>query len=281
MKAETRGVEGIVIRSSSPSRYVSNLTRCVAKQAGITIAVGGAMANAVDAVASSYPTRKFAIVDVDVSTLEHRPKNVEGLLFRAEQAGYLVGYAAGLWAKTHPIRGKQVVGSVGGIKIPPVDRYIAGYEYGAKAADPQITTLKNYSQSFSSPAMCHKAALGQIARGSSVEFEVAGACGRGVLDAAQEQGVFAIATDADDGGVGPWVMTSALKRVDVAVFSAIEAARDGRLQTGSDVTIGAGQNGVAYGRWSSLVPPRIRFAVARQFALMRGGKLGKIPTSSN
>ena len=101
------------------------------------------MTDAMDAVATSFPKSKFAIVDVDVSTLKHKPKNVEGLLFREQQAGYLVGYAAGLWTKQH---GGAAVGSVGGIKIPPVDRYIAGFQYGAKKADPGIKTLNAYSQ---------------------------------------------------------------------------------------------------------------------------------------
>ena len=77
------------------------------------------MADAIDAIASAFPNNKFAIVDVDATGLKHKPKNVEGLLFREQEAGYLVGYAAGMWAKTH---NGEAVGSVGGLKIPPVDR---------------------------------------------------------------------------------------------------------------------------------------------------------------
>src|SRR5690348_18312407 len=96
------------------------------------------MDSAMDVVASAFPKNKFAIVDDDVTFMKHKPKNVEGLLFHEQEAGYLVGYAAGLWAKAN--NGKAV-GSVGGLKIPPVDRYIAGFQYGAKKSDPGIQTL--------------------------------------------------------------------------------------------------------------------------------------------
>src|SRR5581483_7680190 len=145
------GVKGRVIQSQSSNQYIPNLKTCAQSGAGITIGVGFLMQDAVDAVASSFPSNKFAIVDVDVTTLKHKPKNVEGLLFREQQAGYLVGYAAGLWAKAH---GGKAVGSVGGVKIPPVDRYIAGFQYGAKKADPGIKTLNDYSNDFVAQNKC-------------------------------------------------------------------------------------------------------------------------------
>ena len=120
------------------------------------------MTDAMDAIASAFPNNKFAIVDVDVTVMKHKPKNVEGLLFKEQEAGYLVGYAAGLWAKSH---GGKAVGSVGGLKIPPVDRYIAGFQYGAKKADPGIKTLNDYSKDFVKQAKCKEKALNQIAQG--------------------------------------------------------------------------------------------------------------------
>ncbi len=189
-----------------------------------------------DAIASAFPKNKFAIVDVDATGLKHKPKNVEGLLFHEQEAGYLVGYAAGLWAKSH--NGKAV-GSVGGLKIPPVDRYIAGFQYGAKKADPGIKTLNGYSNDFVKQAKCKETALNQIAQGSVVEFQVAGQCGLGVLDAAHEKNIFGVGVDADQGYLGSWVMTSALKRVDVAVYNAIQAANHGTLAGGTNKQFGA------------------------------------------
>ena len=199
LRAEKTGVKGRVIQSQSSNQYIPNLQTCAQSGAGITIGVGFLMTDAMDAVATSFPKSKFAIVDVDVSTLKHKPKNVEGLLFREQQAGYLVGYAAGLWTKQH---GGAAVGSVGGIKIPPVDRYIAGFQYGAKKADPGIKTLNAYSQSFTAQAKCKEAALNQIAAGSDVEFQVAGSCGLGVLDAAHSKNIFGVGVDADQGYLG-------------------------------------------------------------------------------
>jgi basic membrane protein A len=274
--AEKSGIKGRVIQSKSQADYIPNLKACVSSGAGITIGVGFLMGDAMDAIASSYPSNKFAIVDVDVTSMKHKPKNVEGLLFKEQEAGYLVGYAAGLWAKS---KGATAIGSVGGLKIPPVDRYLAGYAFGAKKADPCLKTLNDYSQDFNAQAKCKEKALNQIAQGSVVEFQLAGQCGLGVLDAAHSKNVFGIGVDADQGYLGPWVMTSALKKVDVAVNSAIVAAKGGKLQGGKDVIFGAKVNGVGYGKWSPRTPASIKAAVAAQFSLLKAGKIRGIPTT--
>jgi basic membrane protein A len=274
--AEKAGVKGRVIQSKSGADYIPNLKACVQSGAGITIGVGFLMSDAMDAVASSYPSSKFAIVDVDVTSLKHKPKNVEGLLFKEQEAGYLVGYAAGLWAKS---QSGTAVGSVGGLKIPPVDRYIAGYQFGAKKADPGLKTLNDYSQDFQAQAKCKEKALNQIAQGSVVEFQVAGQCGLGVLDAAHSKGMFGIGVDADQGYLGSWVLTSATKHVDVAVSSGIKSAKAGKLQGGKNVVFSAKVNGVGYGKWSSKAPASIKAAVAAQFALLKAGKIKGIPAT--
>jgi basic membrane protein A and related proteins len=274
--AQRAGIKGRVIQSKSGSDYIPNLKACVQSGAGITIGVGFLMDSAMDTIASAFPNNKFAIVDDDVTFMKHKPKNVEGLLFSEQQAGYLVGYAAGMWAKTH--NGKAV-GSVGGLKIPPVDRYIAGFQFGAKKADPGIKTLNDYSNDFQKQAKCKEKALNQIAQGSVVEFQVAGQCGLGFLDASHEKGIFGIGVDADQGYLGSWVMTSALKRVDVAVYNAIQAANHGKLQVGKNKQFSATIGGVGYGKWSSKVPASIKNAVAKQFTLLKAGKIKGIPAT--
>jgi basic membrane protein A len=274
--AQRAGIKGRVIQSASGSQYIPNLTACVRSGASITIGVGFLMDGAMDTVASAFPNSKFAIVDDDVTFMKHKPKNVEGLLFSEQQAGYLVGYAAGLWAKSH---GGKAVGSVGGLKIPPVDRYIAGFQFGAKKADPGIKTLNGYSNDFVKQAKCKETALNQIAQGSVVEFQVAGQCGLGVLDASHEKGIFGIGVDADQGYLGPWVMTSALKRVDVAVYNAIQAANHGTLKGGANKQFSASIGGVGYGKWSSKVPASIKSAVAAQFVKLKAGQIKGIPTT--
>jgi basic membrane protein A and related proteins len=275
-QAEKTGVKGRVIQSASGSQYIPNLSACAKSGAGLTIGVGFLMADAMDAVATAFPHNKFAIVDVDATTLKHKPKNVQGLLFKEQEAGYLVGYAAGLWAKQ---KGATAVGSVGGLKIPPVDRYIAGFQYGAKKADPGIKTLNDYSQSFTAQAKCKEKALNQIAEGSVVEFQVAGSCGLGVLDAAKEKGIFGIGVDADQWYLGTHIMTSALKRVDVAVADAIKNAKSGKLKGGANTIYGANVNGVGYGRVSVKVPAKIKSALAAQYTLLKAGKIKGIPST--
>ena len=274
--AEKAGVKGRVIQSKSGADYIPNLKACVTSGAGVTIGVGFLMTDAMDAIASAYPKSKFAIVDVDVTSMKHKPKNVEGLLFKEQEAGYLVGYAAGLYVKA---TGGSAVGSVGGLKIPPVDRYIAGYQFGAKKAFPGIKVLNDYSQDFVAQAKCKEKALNQIAQGSKVEFQVAGQCGLGVLDAARSKRVFGIGVDADQYYLGSHVMTSALKKVDVAVLTAILAAKSGTAKGGTNATFGAKVNGVGYGKWSPKVTASIKAKVAAQYKLLKAGKIKGIPST--
>jgi basic membrane protein A len=243
------GVQIRVLTSKSNGDYVPNLSTLAQQKYDLVIGVGFLMADAMDTVASKFPNTKFAIIDVDQSTLKHKPKNVEGLLFKEQQSGYLAGYLAGLYTKSKG--GKQVIGSVGGQKIPPVDHYIAGYQAGAKAANPKIQTLNAYSQDFVDQAKCKELALNQIQQGSQVEFQVAGQCGLGVIDAAKEKGVQAIGVDADQAYLGPQVLTSAIKKVDVAVFDTVKAAQDGSFKGGTNQTFDLTNNGAGIGKISS------------------------------
>jgi basic membrane protein A len=243
------GVQIRVLTSKSNGDYVPNLSTLAQQKYDLVIGVGFLMADAMDTVASKFPKTKFAIIDVDQSTLKHKPTNVEGLLFKEQQSGYLAGYLAGLYTKDKG--GKQVIGSVGGQKIPPVDHYIAGYQAGAKAANPKIQTLNGYSQDFVDQAKCKELALNQIQQGSQVEFQVAGQCGLGVIDAAKEKGVQAIGVDADQAYLGPQVLTSAIKKVDVAVYDTVKAAQDGSFKGGSNQTFDLTNNGAGIGKISS------------------------------
>jgi basic membrane protein A and related proteins len=243
------GVQIRVLTSKSNGDYVPNLSTLAQQKYDLVIGVGFLMADAMDTVASKFPTTKFAIIDVDQSTLKHKPKNVEGLLFKEQQSGYLAGYLAGLYTKDKG--GKQVIGSVGGQKIPPVDHYIAGYQAGAKAANPKIQTLNGYSQDFVDQAKCKELALNQIQQGSQVEFQVAGQCGLGVIDAAKEKGVQAMGVEADPASPPSPIFTSAIKKVDVAVYDTVKAAQDGSFKGGTNQTFDLTNNGAGIGKISS------------------------------
>ena len=275
LRAEKQlGVKGRVILANSSADYIPNLTALAQQGYNLIIGVGFTEIQAMAAVAKQFPKRHFAIVDVSNADEDNLP-NVEGLLFREQEAGYLAGYAAGLAAKD---RGGKVVSTVGGQKQPPVDRYIAGFQAGAKAAFPGVTTLNGYSQDFSNPSKCKEVALNQIAAGSVVVFQVAGGCGLGALDAAKEQNVWGIGVDADQGYIGPYVLTSALKRVDTAVYDAIQTAQAGKFQGGRDVVYGIDINGVGIGKFSPKAPAGIPPAVRKVEAQMKAGKITDIPT---
>jgi basic membrane protein A len=242
------GVEGRVILSEQNGDYVPNLTTLAQQQFDLIISNGFLMADATATVATKLPDRQFAIVDFSATGLKNKPTNVQGLLFKEQEAGYLAGYLAGLWAKDN---NANTVSTVGGQKIPPVDHYIAGFQAGAKKANPQIKTLNAYSQDFVDQAPCKEIALDQIARGSKVVFQVAGNCGLGALDAAREKGVQGIGVDADQAYLGEHVLTSALKRVDVAVFNAIKRAQEGKFEGGTDVIHSVENDGVGLGKISA------------------------------
>jgi basic membrane protein A len=243
------GVEGRVVVSRANADYVPNLSSLAQQDYDLVVAVGFLMAEALDVVAKRFPDVNFAIIDFSQQELKSKPKNVRGLLFKEQEAGYLVGYLAGLVTKEEA-GSKLVIGSVGGQKIPPVDRYIAGYQAGAKQAAPGITALNAYSQDFVDQAKCKEAALDQIARGAHVVFQVAGQCGLGVLSAAKEKNVWGIGVDADQAYLGPHILTSALKKVDVAVFQTIQAAEDGSFRGGEDTTFDIASGGVGIGEVS-------------------------------
>jgi basic membrane protein A and related proteins len=242
------GVDGRVLISKSNADYVPNLTTLAQQKYDLVIAVGFLMGDATEKVAGKFPNVKFAIIDSSAAGMKSKPKNVEGLLFKEQEAGYLVGYLSGLYAKDNNV---TTIGSVGGQKIPPVDHYIAGYQAGAKKADPSLKTLNSYSQDFVDQAKCKEIALDQISKGSKVEFQVAGQCGLGVLDAAKEKSVQGIGVDADQAYLGPQVFTSALKKVDVAVMSAIKGVQEDKYTGGQDVINSVQSGGIGYGKLNS------------------------------
>jgi len=272
------GVDGRVVISKSEADYVPNLTALAKEDYDLVIAVGFLMASALEKVAARYPDTNFAIIDSSQADMKTKPKNVRGLLFKEQEAGYLVGYLAGLLAKEEA-GAKQVIGSVGGLKIPPVDRYIAGYQAGARAANAGITTLNAYSQDFVDQAKCKELALDQIARSAHVIFQVAGQCGLGALSAAQEKNVRGIGVDADQAYLGEHVASSALKKVDEAVFQTVQEVVDGGFNGGEDTTFDVASGAVGIGVISPTVPRPAVVEVKRVQEEIADGTISDIPTT--
>ena len=270
------GVEGRVVVSRSNADYVPNLSSLASKKYDLVIAVGFLMADAVDVVAKKFPDVRFAIIDFSQAELKSKPANVQGLLFKEQEAGYLVGYLAGLLVKQEA-GSRQVIGSVGGLKIPPVDRYIAGYQAGAKKANPMIETLNGYSQDFVDQAKCKEVALDQIGRGARVIFQVAGQCGLGALSASAEKNVRGIGVDADQAYLGKHILTSALKKVDVAVFQTIQSLQDGSFEGGRNTVFDVASGGVGLGEVASDVPADLVSQVNKIQDDIAAGKVRNIP----
>ncbi|MCS7007049.1 MAG: BMP family ABC transporter substrate-binding protein [Thermoleophilia bacterium] len=247
------GVEIRVLQSQSDADYVPNLSTLAEEGYDLVISVGFLMGEVTEQVAKEYPDTSFAIIDY---AYESPPSNLQGLVFKEQETGYLSGYLAGLMTtsgleRTNP---EAIVSTVGGQKIPPVDRFIAGFQAGAKAANPDVETLNAYSQDFVDQAKCKEVALDQISKGSDIVFQVAGGCGLGALDAANERGVWGIGVDADQSHLGEHILTSAMKRVDQAVFATIEAVVNGEFTGGGVTVFGLAEDGVGLGEISPVVP---------------------------
>jgi basic membrane protein A and related proteins len=250
------GADGHPVESRATSDYVPNLSSLARQHYDLTIAVGFLLAEPLHTVATRFPDEQFAIVDYSV----HAPPftanaNVRGLTFATNENSYLVGCLAALM--TEKQAGRQVISAVGGIKLPTVDIFIAGYRAGARACNTRIQILVGYSQDFSAQDKCKELALDQIARGSQVVFQVAGGCGLGALDAAKEKRKWGIGVDRDQSDLGPHILTSAVKRVDTAVYDTVEAVRAGTFKGGTDAVFDLENEGVALGKTSDQVPQSI------------------------
>ena len=270
------GVKGRVIESASAADYIPNMTSLARQGYDLIIGVGFAQGDAIGKVAQRFPKTDFAIIDVDQAFVPGKPANVQGLLFREEEVGYLVGYLAGLAEKRRG--GPDVISAVGGMKEPPVDRFIAGYEAGAKKAAPGIKLLLDYSQDWDDQAKCKELALNQIARGAGVVFQVAGGCGLGALNAAGERNRWGIGVDADQSFLGDHILTSAQKGVDAAVFLTIESLQDGEFKGGTNSTFGLKEDGVGLGKVSPEVPKEDVERVEEIERQIADGEIAEIPT---
>ncbi|MFH1313016.1 MAG: BMP family ABC transporter substrate-binding protein [Candidatus Eisenbacteria bacterium] len=207
--------------------------------ADLVIGVGFLMKDALDKVAAEFPGKRFAIIDAEVDQ-----PNVASLVFREHEGSFLVGAIAGLVSRT----GK--VGFVGGMEIPLIHKFAVGYTEGVKYVRPDADVIVAYAgsgpQAFSDPVKGKSLALSQFDRGADVIFQAAGSTGNGVIDAAQERGLFAIGVDANQNYMAPGhVLTSMLKRVDVSVFQIIKDVVEGRFEGGVHV-YGLEIDGVGY-----------------------------------
>jgi basic membrane protein A len=223
------------------------------------IAAGFAQAAAVEKVAKEYPDTKFAIVDMVVDL-----PNVQSIVFKEHEGSYLVGMMAGMASKT----GK--VGFVGGMDIPLIHKFACGYVQGVKAARPDATVFQNMTgdtgAAWNDPVKGGEITKGQMAQGADVIYAAAGATGIGVLQAAADGGALSIGVDANQNYLHPGkVLTSMMKRVDVAVYNVMKSGKDGDFKPGIQA-LGLAENGVSYAmddNNKALVSPEMQAAVEK------------------
>jgi len=272
-KAEAQyGFKERIIQTASQNDYVTNLTQA-AQVADLVLAVGFLMQQPLDSVAKRYPSKKFGIIDgcaTDAKGNCDPLPNVAPLFFKEQEAGCLVGAIAGQMemdgkAKISKLLGANTILAVGGLDIPPVDHYIAGYKYCAQKVDASVKVLVNFSQSFTDTAKCKDIANSRInSDKADIIFQVAGGCGVGSLDAANSKGVYGIGVDADQGSLYPSVVTSALKRVDTAVYDTIKTTEDGAFSS-NPPAFDLAHDGVGYATIATSLPSDLK-AKADDFA---------------
>ena len=196
------------------------------KKYDLVIGIGFAQTDAIKKVSALFPETKFAIVDGEVTV-----KNVRSLLFEEHEGSYLVGAAAAMKSKS------GTVGFIGGMDIPLIRRFQKGFEAGVKSVNPKAKVLVSYigvtGEAWNNPAKAKEIALSQVSQKADVIFHAAGASGSGLFDAASDKKIFAIGVDSNQNWVKPGVvLTSMLKKVDVAVFETIKSVKSGSFQSG-------------------------------------------------
>jgi len=249
--AKKIGGKAFPIVSHSSSDYQPNFNTAVHDNAQLIIAAGFLLGDTVKQYATQYPKVKFAITDDPVAAIGGL-KNEEGITYATQEGGCLVGVLA---AKMAQKMGHKVIGVAGGLKIPSVDSYIAGYKYCAAKAVKGTKTVVQYSGDFEDQTKCSAIAQNEIqGQKAQVIFQVAGLCGDGALKEASKLGKWGIGVDADEFSVASRILTSALKQTGTGVFDTIVGASKGHFKGGHDLLFNLKNNGVGVGKISPKVP---------------------------
>ncbi len=274
------GIEVMEFEVTNETQREQAMRRMAERGATIILGVGFAQADAIAKVAAEYPDKQFSIIDV--SWLD--APNLRQYSFKEHEGSYLVGVAAALASKT----GK--VGFVGGMDIPLIRKFACGYVGGVKAANGSADIYQNMTgttpSAWNDPAKGAELAKSQIDRGADVVYHAAGGTGLGVIQAAADAGKLAIGVDSNQNGLAPGsVLTSMLKRVDVAAYETFKDAMDGKFTSGVQ-TLGVAEGGVDWAlddNNASLVTADIKAAVeqARKDILSGKVKVHNYESNSN
>jgi len=223
-----------VIATAAPDFEALQRRYAESGEYALIICTGANQADALMNVSADFPDQHFALIDRAIADRA----NVASVLFRDEESSYLAGALAALVTKTDKI------GFVGGMDIAAINRFLAGYQAGARYINPDCEIMISYAGSWADPAKGKELALAQYDAGADIVFAAAGFSGEGVLDAAEERGLYAIGVDTDQRYLAPdTVLVSVLKRTDVVIFALIKEAVDGDF-TGGVRSVGLKEDGV-------------------------------------
>ncbi len=230
---------GITFQYSEPGAELSAVEQTLATYArlkyDLIISIGFGHQDVVNKVAKAFPDQKFAIVDAEVEL-----PNVASLVFKEHEGSFLVGALAAMKTET------KKIGFVGGVDSPLIRKFHLGYEQGAKYIEPGIVVLSSYVGSFRDPLQGKELALAQYDKGADIVYQAAGSSGMGVIDAAKDRKLLAIGVDSNQNWIVPGnVLSSMLKRVDLAVFDTIKNVVDEQFSAGIHV-FGLAEGGVDY-----------------------------------
>ena len=257
LEAKT-GAKASYVQSEQEADYSANLNQLVDANTDLVWGIGYLLAGSVETVSKQAPDTNFAVIDNAYENPESLP-NVTGVVFKAEQPSFLVGYIAGHTTKTNK------VGFVGGMKGVVIDQFEYGYRAGvleaAKELGKEITVDIQYADSFNDEAKGKSIATRMFNDGSDIVFHAAGGVGKGVIEAAKELNKFAIGVDADQSGLAPKnVLTSALKKVDVAIYDLSKRILSGEKVGGQTVVYTANEGAVGipeYNAETALYPEEL------------------------
>lgn len=258
------GVEVKYLESKNDADYQPNIETFIDEDYDMIICIGYALADALKKEAAANPDQKFAIVD-DSSLAD--AKNVTSLMFEAGQSSYLVGYTAGLTTKTNNI------GFVLGMSTAMMHEFGYGYVAGALDANPDVTVQAVNANSFGDTAAGKSAANAMITKGADIIFHAAGATGLGAIDACKEAGIWAIGVDSDQSKVAPkTILTSAMKRVDNAVYSVVKDTVKGKVKAGVE-TFDITDGGVDIAPTTDNIDPEVLKKVEAKKQELKDGKV--------
>jgi len=262
---EELGAEIILVESREQADYEPNMSKLAEEGYDLIIGVGFLLTDAINAVAERYPDTNFAIIDSVVDQ-----PNVASYVFAENEGSFLVGAIAAGMTET------GTIGFVGGMEVPLIQKFEAGYIAGAMSINPDVEILSGYTGTFGDPAKGKELALAQYSKDADVIYGPSGACVFGVIEAAAEEGFFAIGVDNDQDHLAPGnVLTSMLKHVGLASYDAIESVYDGTF-AGGLVVLDLAADGVGYSPLTytrDLIPEELLAEVEVLAAMIRDGSL--------